>query len=809
MLKRVISVALLALTVSLCYLMDQGVGRVPPLGKFLSPFIGFWQNSGDGIYKWEDIPQLKGLSEPVTIHLDKYRIPHVVATNNADLYFTQGYLTARDRLWQMDFISYAASGRICELVGKRALDYDRTQRRLGLPRAAVATTKLLESDTLALRLMTAYSDGINTYINQLSYKDLPVEYKLMNYAPEPWTYYKSALLLKFMGKMLTGRDYDREYTNAIQLLGKETFNLLFPDFPQGLDPIVGSENLSTVNTPVTTDNSAVSDNVQFPINPYEQPAPNMGSNNWAISPEKSTTGAPILCSDPHLGMRIPSIWHQMQLTSNDMNVYGVTIPGAPGITIGFNEQIAWGVTNASMDVRDWFEIKFKDSTRDQYLFDNNWKNTEKVIEEIKIKDEVTFYDTIVYTHHGPVVYDESFTGGSDTITNLALQWTAHSPSKELKTFYELNRSKNLEDYLKALDHYECPGQNFAFASLNGDIAIKEQGKFLLRKPMQGKFVQDGSNPENDWNGFIPSANNPTQINPERGFVSSANQHPTDSTYPYYYSGIYEYFRNRRINKVLSSRPKFSIEDMKHLQNDNYNLIAEEVLPLILDSIERNSLSEFGSKLYEELAGWNYYNEIDLLGPTIFESVWNNLYEILWDEFLPSEETQMTAPNIYNTIRFMHNQPSHNLMDNKSTEQIEDLGDLVNRAFKSTIEDLTDWEDSTGKELSWANYKGTRLAHWALIEPFYIQDIPIGGNKHIVNATSRTHGASWRMVVALGDTIQAWGIYPGGQSGNPGSPFYANQVESWAKGEYYPLLFMTEKNTFKEEVIATQTLEPNK
>jgi len=810
----------IALTLAITSLLNSRIESLPPLGKFLSPFTGFWQNAegNEGCLHFHET--LKGLQEQVVVKFDEQRVPHIFAKNEHDLYFMQGYLTARDRLWQMEAMIIGASGRVCEIAGERALEHDRYVRRIGIPWAAKKAIENLDRDPDAKRVLSAYSDGVNAWIKALSYRELPVEYKLNNYMPEPWTPYHSAVLLKFMSNMLTGKEYDFEYTNALKFLDKTTFDLLYPDFPEGIDPIVPVGTVFQVSEHKgqdTVDNSKLSQDRIYPVgrpmplrllDPFK-PHPHNGSNNWAVSSNKSTTGRPILCSDPHLQLYLPSIWYQQQLHAPGINAYGVTVPGAPGIAIGFNEKIAWGETNAGLDVKDWYGIKFKDQKKNEYLYDGKWLATTKVAEEIKIRDKETFYDTVVYTHHGPVTFDDKF--NRDGIPYpVALHWTAHDTSNEFKTFYLLNRARNYDEYIQALNYYECPAQNFAFACVNGDIAIKQQGKFPLREKDEGKFILDGSVSATAWRGFIPTEHNPHVVNPERGFISSANQHPADTTYPYYYHGIFEFYRNRRINHVLSSKEKFSPEDLMKLQTDNFNMMASEVLPYLLTMVDLPALSESERTAFDDLASWNFFNNKDLTAPTYFTVFWNMLYESLWDEFFPEDEKGLTAPDYYNTVSFMIKHPEHPLADNLQTAEKETLKDLVPKAFKASVAELKNWRATSGKSLEWAVYKGTTLTHWSpALSAFNVGNLQIGGNEHIVNACTKTHGPSWRMVVALGEPVRAWGIYPGGQSGNPGSPFYANFAEKWANGEYFPLVFLKGAEETSDKIILTKTFQPVK
>jgi penicillin amidase len=776
------------LTLALVMLLNKSFGLIPPLGKFLSPYEGFWHNSERSGKKAENLDlNLPGLNDEVKVYIDERAVPHVFAKNDDDLYFMQGYLTARDRLWQMEFISYVAGGRICELVGEKALEMDRMQRRLGLPYGAQQAMELINTDPVAKMALTSYSAGVNTYISSLSYKDLPVEYKLLNYSPEKWTPYKTALLLKFMSKMLAGGDSDFEMTNALNLFGRETLDRLYPDWA-GTDPIIPE---GTVYGPATVKIDTPSTFAAPGLlkdNYYEKPKEkNIGSNNWAVSGKRTSTGYPILCGDPHLSLYLPSIWYEMQLVAPGVNAYGVTLPGAPCIIIGFNEKIAWSETNAGRDVKDWYKIEYTDASRDSYLYNGQPRKTEKRVEEIKIKGAATYYDTVVYTHYGPVTYDKGF-NRNNTEYPLALRWTALDRSNEMRTFYMMNRAKNYADYNAALNYYECPAQNFVFASSEGDIAIRQQGKFPAKWKEQGKFIQNGMDSSHEWQGYIPYDENPHILNPERGFVSSANQHPTDSTYPYYYNGGFEYNRNRRINDVLVADSSITPEDMMKLQLDNFNYTAAEAMPVILKHLE-SSVTQTAPIYYNDLKKWDYRNDPDSRGAVIFQSIWNELYRLAWDEFLPEDTTGLDAPDDNITIRFLSQYPDDKLLDIKNTPIIENAKILVNMAFQSGIDSLKHWNKKGKGDFNWSNYKATKLGHWARLEGFSVANVNCGGWKHVVNATNAGSGPSWRMIIALGPEPKAWVVYPGGQSGNPGSPHYTDFVNNWAQGKYFEAKFL--------------------
>ncbi len=794
------------------------LSQIPPLGKFMDPFHGFWQNAEplQTESTFEDA-SVEGLEGNVSVLYDTLLVPHVFAQNDHDLYFMQGYLTAKHRLWQMEFQTHAAAGRISEIIASEStLRFDRTQRRKGLPFAAKNFLKNIEAIPEMKNIADAYTQGVNAYISSLTeYSQLPLEYKLLNYQPEPWSPYKSALLLKYMANDLAFGDYDLEYTNAIKSFGPEMFALLYPDMLPFQDPIVnGTTDWDFEPVKVNMPANALPEGANVYNNDLvEDPDPDNGSNNWAVSGSKTKNGNPILCSDPHLQLNLPSIWYVMQLSAPGMNVKGATLPGSPNVIIGFNDSIAWGVTNARRDVVDWYEISFKEDDKSKYQLDGEWVDTETVIEEIKIKGEPAFFDTVYYTQWGPVMYDDSFspnasnnyrqtnadaamqtTKGKKTTSdrrNFALRWIAHDASEELLTFYKLNRADNYNDYLEALTHFASPAQNFAFAASNGDIAMKIQGKFPVKWHQQGKFIMDGSRSDMAWQAFIPAEHNVYSYNPERGFISSANQHPVDSTYPYYvYAERYEYYRNRRVNRLLEGMSNITIEDMMKMQNDNYNLMAAESLDTLLTMLSTDDLSTEEQTMYNALEAWDYYNDADQIAPAYFEAFTSQLFPMIWDE-MNDAPFPLISPNKTNTFHLIKTQPDLAFFDINSTPEIEDAPAVVLKAFQKAAESIEEWKAAYNDELTWAKYKSTDIVHLARLPAFSVNDVMNGGNRNIINATSHRHGPSWRMVVEV--TPQgpnAFGVYPGGQSGNPGSPFYHNMVSQWEQGKYFPMPLLT-------------------
>ncbi len=808
---RIIKGALAGIiTLTLLYSLDRGwnIGQpIPPLARFLDPFHGFWQNAESSGSQDLNV-SIPGLTAEVTVLYDSAYIPHVFAKNDADLYLAQGYVTANDRLWQMEFQTHAAAGRISEILGAVALDYDRRQRRLGMLFAAQNALIEMEKEPLSKMMVESYTAGINKYISSLSYEDYPFEYKLLGYDPEPWTNLKCALLLKNMAQTLNTGEKDLEMTNTLKLFGKETLDILYPDQEPVGDPIVDNTGKWTF-TPVSLDKTplALPDQL-ISLKPFEKSPPDVGSNNWAVSGSKTATGSPILCNDPHLNLSLPSIWYIIHLNAPGVNTMGASLPGSPAVISGFNDSIAWGVTNAQRDLVDWYKIQFKDKSRSEYFSDSAWRPAKKVVEKFIVKNGAPFYDTVTYTHHGPVVFDDSFHKEREE-ADYAFRWIAHDPSEEIMTFYKLNRGKNYKDYSDALDHYASPAQNFVFACVDGDIAMRIQGKYPVRRKEEGKFILDGTKTSNEWQAFIPNEQNVMYRNPDRGFASSANQYPVDATYPYYVGGSsFEAYRNRRINQVLTDSKNVTPKDMMNLQNDNYNLKAAESLPLFLSHLDSSQFNETEKSAYTILKSWDLYNNIESLGASYYEAWWDALMPMIWDE-MDSAHVEMRYPTTFNTIWLIKNKPDLSFFDQLATPEKETAREVLRKAFSVGVKNIEEWKSKNKKDPQWATFKDAVIGH-LLRQEALSYHVVHGGNHDIVNAHSKTHGPSWRMVVSLEkDGIKAWGVYPGGQSGNPGSPFYNNMIEPWTKANYFKMQFVNSPDALSQSKYSTTQLTVSK
>ncbi len=805
--NRIIFIFFLLTTISSVILLNTQFSNIPPLGKFLNPYNGFWKNSETDQIKIFNKIKLTGIKDSVIIQYDSMLVPHIYSRNDQDLFYSQGYLTALHRLWQMEFQIKAASGELSEILGERALKRDREQRRKGITYAAKKTLEKSIEDSTTYKLLEAYVKGVNDYISQLNYSSYPIEYKLLNYNPQKWSVLKTFILMESMSDMLSSRDMDIEDTYLLNTIGKEKYDLLFPEYHEKIKPIIPSGKKFNFKT----DKLIVPEKINYDILPdktFSKQDKDNGSHNFAISPNKTKDGSVILGSQPDLSLNLPSIWYLVHLNSPNYNTMGASLPGAPGVIIGFNDYVAWGETNATRDVVDWYKIEFKDKKRSEYKYGDKWLKSEKIIEEIKIKNKKSFYDTIIYTHYGPVSYDRNFYQDSLKV-NYSMRWVAHDESVEYKTFLLLNQAKNIFDIENALMYFNGPAQNFAYGTKYGDIGLTIAGKFPIKWKEQGKFVLDGSNPSHEWNGFIPYEHVLKISNPKSGFVSSANQHPSDKTYPYYYfSDNYEMYRGRRLIERIESIERFDIEDAIKVQNDNFSYKAFETLPLLLKKTDSSKLKTEEKKILNSIKNWDYFANPEDTNTSTFVIWWNKIHEKLWDEF-DTMKYSYRKPDSYTTYSLINNYDDLEFYDNLNTDKIETIDEIILLSFKETVDSLNAWKKSNNKDIiRWKEFKNTTIKHLLGLESFSFPNVDVGGDRNIINAASERHGPSWRMIVKLNrdKKTEAWGVYPGGQSGNPGNSNYFEGIENWGKGKYKKLLFNNNLIDNRSKIIFEKTFK---
>ena len=783
----------LSLLLLLIWSMDRGwsVGdkNLPSIGSFLSPFHGFWQNADT---QKSDLPSAIShkFSTPVNVVYDKYLIPHIYAGSEKDLFWLQGYITAKHRLWQMEMQTHAAAGRVAEILGRGEndvfLNYDKEQRNLGLPWAAsLAAQKALE-DPISAEPLLQYTAGVNFFIQSLQPKDYPLEYKLLNYAPELWTPTKTFLFQKYMAQSLVNNENDIEYTNLIKLLGKELFDELFPDHTPRESPIISNKAWDFAKEI----NNHIDNIFDFPLIFHKQntpSAPNLGSNNWAVNGSKTSSKRPILCNDPHLGLQLPAVWFEMHLSCPTMNVYGGTLPGSPGVITGFNDSIAWGITAMNRDVKDWYVIDWIDAKRQKYQFGEQMLSSKIRVETYHIKNDNPVLDTIYFTHLGPIV-----SKNVNADNELAMRWAVHQPTNELATFIGLNKAKNYQDYVKAISTFGQPAQNFIFADKRNNIAMASQGLFPIKGKSDGKTIMPAL-PDYEWQGWIPAAHNPAEVNPAKNYVSSANQIPTDSSYPYPVHGMFDEHRGRIIQRILDTVNQATIESMTSMQNNSYNQKTADFLEAFLPLIDEKILSDPAEKYLAALKKWvPYYYAKDTL-PVFCEKWIDALEYSIYDEIPHSTEYVFPSPII--TCELAIKNPTHFIFDIASTDENENAATIATTSFQMIVDELINENTK-----NWGETRVVQINHLTKLAPLSYTLNTLSGHRKAINSLGENWGPSWKMIVQMTDNIEAVSIYPGGQSGNPASPYYANFIETWAQGKMKKVLFYPLNDFPKEHIL---------
>lgn len=803
------------LTAGLIWLLQTpqrvGSNTLPALGVFFNPFTGFWKNAAPAKrFSVRDL-NLPGLKGRVEVVYDDLLVPHVFAENQEDALRAQGYITAQHRLWQMDISARKAAGRLSEVLGERTLNLDRMARRRGMVFAAENAVRGWQQSEEGMRLLEAYCAGVNAYVDQLKPADYPLEFKLLGYAPEPWSPLKTALIVEAMAETLCAGENDLASTLALEHFGRDTFDYLYPEWNPKQRPIVPDTGQWKSSPPSPAPALTSTDKPYKPHQPYKpQELPDdyiLGSNNWAVAGTKTASGNPLLCNDPHLNLTLPSIWFQIQMSTPEQNCYGVTLQGVPGIIIGFNNDMAWGVTNVGHDVSDWYRIQWADAERTRYLLDGEARAAELRVEEIKIKGQASLLDTVRYTVWGPVAYDHD---PEHPLRDCALRWVTHDqPSpNEMRTFLFLNTGKTYDDYRQAIRGYESPAQNFVFATRTGDVAITVQGRLPIRAKEQGRFVLDGGKQASAWGGFIPPEDIPALKNPSWGFVYSANQHSTSPSYPYYYtSNDFDDYRGRHIFDRLTALQNATADSMKTIQLDNFSRRAADALPVMLRLLDTDRLDAEGKKMAAELAAWNFRYDADATAAPLYEVWFDSCYWRTWDEMtvLREQGQNILVPERWRFIDLLESDPNNRFFDRMDTPQRETARDIANDAFDRMQQFF---KENPDKRASWGIFRPFVIRHLGQIDAFSRTDVVVGGHGSAPNAISRSNGPSWRMIVELSTPVRALGVYPGGQSGNPGSPYYDNLVDAWATGNYYQLLFLEKPDAVPaERVLARQTLSP--
>lgn len=818
--KLLLLIILALIATGSIYVLQRPWGSVPALGNLLDPVDGVYALARNSLHPDEINDRITGLTAPVQVVRDERGVPHIFAENNLDAITALGYAVASDRLFQLDFIPRVAAGRLSEILGPSMIETDRFLRRTGMDWGAKKNLeRILEEESLEYEIIQAYVRGVNAYIQSMSKGDLPLEFRLLGYEPELYTALHVIRILQYMTFDLTYRTSDTDYAGLEAQLGQEQFQELFPEYAELFVPIIPekggrilpqdkrqtyvvSPNNELIRTlPVALMSDLNSQHLALKGGVTEGFIEGKGSNNWAVGPDRSETGAVILAGDMHLSLWLPSIWYETHMVTPSMNVYGVTIPGAPLPVEGFNAHLGWAFTNTGADQIDYLSLSL-DETGTKYKYNQEWLSLVQQPDTIVVKGSEIVIDTLFYSHWGPTLVDKE--------SALSVQWVAHDTSRTVIAQWKMNAASSIKEFQEALTFWDTPMQNIIYGDVAGNIAIRSTGVLPLRKGRHGIGVLNGSVDEGTWVGNVPFDELPYSYNPRQGYLTSTNQQPADSTYPYYQG--YDWgpgYRSLRIDALLEGKEKHSVEDIKRYQSDVYVVQRDLFVPLLS---EVEGLSERAAELRTILQHWEGESSIDREEPLIFDIFLDNLNEMVWDEKLFSTYRSPKEDRLY---ALLTGNISDKWLDVQGTEEKENASDIMRLVLEKTANDLAEtygWDKSLWR---WGAHHQIVFRHYTrseALKPLWKGPFEYPGFANTLSPAAdrqTTHSASWRMVVDFSATPPAgFGVYPGGQSGNPFSPNYDRHVDTYLSFSYFPLLKPDSIENFLEgQISSTIALSP--
>jgi len=749
--------------------------------------------STKGLPEYTGEIKLKGFTEKVIVRRDSHAIPHIIASNEADLYRATGYVLAQDRLWQMDLLRRVTIGRLSEIFGEDLLKTDYLMRALRIPEKSKMVIE--KSDKKVVDALEAFADGVNQYI-ETHLDKLPPEFTILGYKPEKWKIEHSVNLLGYMSWDLTMAWESEVLLYQIQQkVDSVKFRQLVPNITNQKSYIFNQEKLTASEINMRAELLTATEKLEdLGLDIFE------GSNNWAVSGKKSTNGKPILANDMHLGLFAPGIWYQIhQYIEGELNVTGLLLPGTPMVIDGHNENIAWGMTNVMVDDMDFYIETVNPSDSNQYKFDGEWKRMDIRTEKILTKEGDTIRKTIRFTHRGPIV--SNFKGLKDKV--VSMRWTGNDYSNEFRTLYLLNRAKNWDEFKDAITTFKA-GQNIVYADVQGNIGLYCATSMPIRKGEPG-FLLPGDTSKYDWQGYVAFDSLPHEYNPERGYVSSANNRTAPPDYPHYISYWFDLpYRMNRIREMLEEKEKLSIDDFKRMLGDHKSKLVEKMhLPIVKELEGLSGLDKNQQKALEMFKNWDGISTAESQAASIFEYFYicfaknlinDEIGDDLYKNFIVSK---ILVRNIVDNS--WTNQESQWYDNVNTTSKKESFKDIVHKSYMDALDSLKTKLGANPVNWNWGNIHTLELKHplgkvWALDFGFNLNrgPFPVGGSFHTVSPFAfkyndlfnASHGASHKHIFSTANWDESLTVIPTGISGIPSSPFYCDQTEMYLKNEFH-------------------------
>lgn len=790
--------------------------------------------------------ELEGLSAPVEIYRDSYGVPHIYAQTREDMVFALGYIHAQDRFWQMEFWRRLGAGRLSEYFGESTVGTDSFLRTMGFYRIAEQEVAAMEPEMR--EVYDAYSQGVNAYILNRRPAQLGLEFALLeaqgvDVEIEPWTPANSLTWAKMMAYDLGGNmSTELQRLELLRTAGIDRTADLIPLFREDFPVIVPDEELERMDLPEppTSDsalgpyrdiNTNLVGNFDSSTSLVFGKGESIGSNNWVISGDLTDTGKPLLANDPHLAIQMPSIWYEtaMQCVDSDGNIgrtpacpynlRGYTFAGLPGIIIGHNDRIAWGVTNVGPDTQDLYIERLNPENPNQYEVNGEWVDMDIIHEEIRVngQDEPVVI-TIRSTRHGPVItdlrsYQQHTTFAYDPeagpeglqFTALSLRWTALEPNTISRAIWLLDQATNYDEFYEAARYWDVAGQNIVYADVDGNIAYQMTGRIPIRAQGDGTLPVPGWTDDYEWTGYIPYEEQPRAYNPAQGYIATANQNVVSDRYPYLIDTEFDHgYRGMRINQmILADTDGISIADIQTMQGDNMNLSALEIVPYFKDiPLDDPALDAARDRLQD----WDGQMHMDSPDAALFSYIWVELAAETFNDQLPQNLwPDAGSGRVMDAFYWLLQEPDNPWWDDiTTTGTVETRDEILIRAVtqgyaagvQSLGEDVDAWKWGDVHTALFANQTFGESGI-ALIEGIFNRGpVPASGGSSIVNATGweddepfvLTSLPSMRQIIDLSDFSNSLMMHTTGQSGHPGHRHYDDFIDPWRLIEYHPTLW---------------------
>jgi penicillin G amidase len=742
----------------------------------------------------------------VTIYRDDLGIAHIYASDMEDLFFAQGYTQAQDRIWQMDLTRRAVAGRLSEIFGKDLIDTDFFLRSLLMRHSAEEAVSYLSPESR--RLLERYAAGVNAYIED-NIKNLPPEFLILGYTPEAWTVADSLGIGKYMAWDLGGNmNTELFLAAAMDILPSAKVRELFPTYPFDGLTIIPEEALAKERLKGDENTAGIYLALLDMVNSLRLgvPGQELGSNNWVVGGNKTASGKPLLANDMHLKMGIPSIWYQTRLEiPGDLILSGIIFPGIPGIIVGTNGKVAWGVTNVGPDVQDLYRERRHPENPYLFEFNGEWEQARVLKEYIHVKGQKEpVVKEIIITRNGPLI-SEAMEDMAGLDEPLSMRWTAHDVTRELDCVMSFARATNWEEFKIALDLFHVPAQSFVFADKEGNIAYRANGRIPIRLKGEGLLPAPGWDPDYQWSGFIPYDELPTLYNPAEGFVATANHKVVPDSYPYFIT--YQWappYRAEAIRNSLLGRSGLTVMDMKEIQFNVDNYQARLLKPVIENSLSGQPFTGKEAEALEVFLDWlkDPTDEADEAGPAIYHTFYiKALAETFAEEMGEELYTQFLRGPVVNTFDSM-------LLNGSIWFDEAESGKvgILRRAFVKTVAELDKILEGKPENWQWGRLHQIHLKHQLSQVPLlgrFLDDGPYAQRGSHVTAAAASFSstdpfmvrssAPWRYVADLADLGgNSWENLAGGVSGHPFSSHYRDQTAYWLEGKYTPIYLGTEK-----------------